>query len=116
MPHIIVEHSSHIADKIEIRDLLRTLHDTLGKRSDANINPERITTRAQAFENHIVGGPESPDLFIHITLKILPGRSPELQKDLAHELQNTAKALLAQNNIEARVTACTFVFNESYCK
>lgn len=78
MPHCIVEYSAHLAQQISISALVKTVHQ--GAIDSGLFEPTAIKTRAYGAEHSCVGATEGAS-FIHITLKIMPGRTDE-QKQL----------------------------------
>lgn len=87
MPHITVEYTDTLS--IDVPKLLSALHHDLAERDTINIHA--IKTRAIPVQYVIVGDGQEPDKMIHITLKLLPGRSDELKKTMAQGLFDAAK-------------------------
>jgi len=44
------------------------------------------TSRALPFKNYVVGSGEANNAFVHICIKMLPGRTPEMLNDLGTQL------------------------------
>ena len=99
MPHIIVEYTQGLSE--DIPKLLTALHNDLAPRDTINIHA--IKTRAIPIQYVIVGDGNEPDKMIHITLKLLPGRSDELKKQMAQGLFDTAKARTHDDRISITV-------------
>ena len=78
MPHCIVEYSGPLAQKISIAALVKAVHQ--GAINSGLFEPAAIKTRAYGAEHSCVGETQDAS-FIHITLKIMPGRTDE-QKQL----------------------------------
>ncbi|MGB0720522.1 MAG: 5-carboxymethyl-2-hydroxymuconate Delta-isomerase [Bdellovibrionales bacterium] len=75
MPHIIVEYSDHLA--LDIPALLHDLHHDLAGRETVDINA--IKTRAIPIKNCVVADADTANSFIHVSLKLLPGRDAALK-------------------------------------
>ena len=88
MPHITVEYTEHLST--DIPKLLTRLHDNLASQDTVNVHA--IKTRAIPVQYVIVGDGQEPDKMIHVTLKLLPGRSDDLKKTMAQGLFDEAKA------------------------
>ena len=84
MPHLILEYSANVIEP-DFSALFKECHALL-----ANRLPTQITScksRAIKCENYHVGMGDIHNGFIHVTLKIMPGRTLEV-------LQATGQALL----------------------
>ena len=87
MPHIIVEYTEHLT--VDIANLLTKLHATLAEQDTIDIHS--IKTRAIPVQYTIVGDGHEPDKFIHIDLKLLPGRADALKHTMAKALHDAAR-------------------------
>jgi len=85
MPHIIVEHTNDIGD---VQGLLESLHDTLAAQDTAKL--EAIKTRSIPLDNYVVGD-RSKSSMVHVTLKLMPGRSDELKNTMTTALESAVK-------------------------
>jgi len=95
MPHIVVEYTKSLSE--DIPKLLTQLHDNLAGQDTINVHA--VKTRAIPVQHVIVGDAQGSDKMIHITLKLLPGRSDDLKKTMAQGLFDTAKAQTNDDNI-----------------
>ncbi len=86
MPHIVMEYSTGLQRKTAIGELLSEVHATV--RNAGIFAPEAIKSRAVAFDEYVIGDNGSEGDFVHVTLAIFSGRSPE-------QRQNLSKAILA---------------------
>lgn len=111
MPHIIVEYSDHLP--LAIPNLLNDLHNDLASRDTADI--AAIKTRAIPVKDCAVGAPETPNAFIHIALKLLPGRSDELKKEMTQGLHNTVRHYIGDQQIALTIETITLEA-ETYIK
>ncbi|KAE8178248.1 5-carboxymethyl-2-hydroxymuconate Delta-isomerase [Photobacterium carnosum] len=81
MPHCIVEYAKDLETDIDLTELMTTTHFSIF--SSGIFEEEDIKTRLIPYEVYRTGTTEKP--FVHITLRILPGRSDQ-QKDTLLEL------------------------------
>ena len=99
MPHIIVEYSEHLS--VDIPKLLEDLHYDLSEKETINIHT--IKSRAIPVKYTIVGDGKDADLMIHITVRMLPGRSDDLKKSIAQSLHETARKAVPDDRINISV-------------
>src|SRR5690625_2233193 len=94
MPHLIVYYSSNMAPYIDMLDLLRALH----RAADATglFAPHTIRTRALCAQDFVVGQGTPDDAFVHIDVRIRPGRTESEQKNLLQTLNETLDPYLGQ--------------------
>lgn len=83
MPHIIIEHSQSTAGEIDLNKLANSLHQELSEKETISLS--NIKTRCHLAKNVIIGE-NSSKKFLHITVKLLSGRSEELKKEIADSL------------------------------
>ncbi|WP_394147901.1 5-carboxymethyl-2-hydroxymuconate Delta-isomerase [Shewanella atlantica] len=79
MPHCIIEYSAPLADKIDIKHLIQRVHH--GAIDAELFERSAIKTRAIRCEDYQVGDNHLGS-FIHITIKIMPGRTDEQKNHL----------------------------------
>jgi len=85
MPHIIFEYSSNIIEKNNLESLFPEIHQLLEQEISAKIS--ECKTRAIEHKSFLVGDANNKEnAFIHLTIKIMPGRSDELKNNLAKEI------------------------------
>ncbi len=89
MPHIIVEYSSNLSSAVNITALLSELHAAVD--GHHNVAAARIKARAIALEHYIVGTHGPKAAMVHVTFKLLEGRSLEARKELSSLLQQTVR-------------------------
>ena len=111
MPHIIVEYTDTI--DVDIPNLLNDLHNDLAPHDTVDIS--MIKTRAIPVKDCIIGGPDKPDQFMHIALKLLPGRSEELKKQMTAGLHTIAKNHLGDKPVALTIETL-LIEAESYIK
>lgn len=113
MPHIIVEYTETLSTSEDIPALLTALHNDLAARDTIDIHG--IKTRATPIKFVVVGDAQEQDKMIHITLKLLPGRSDELRNIMSKGLADIARAKTHDDRITITVET-TELHAESYIK
>lgn len=114
MPHIIVEYSAPLSDHCDIGALLHDLKMALSARTDANIDPARVLTRAYRAENFI-GVAQFPDNFVAIQIRLLPGRPPEMRKSIAAGIHDKTTEFLERHGLKICVTVEPVELGDGYC-
>jgi 5-carboxymethyl-2-hydroxymuconate isomerase len=85
MPHFIVEYTDNLRDLGDIKGLLRKVNRVLI--AQGGVFPTgAIRSRAIELHDYVVADDTSDDAFVHATLKIGAGRSPEQKKKACDEL------------------------------
>jgi 5-carboxymethyl-2-hydroxymuconate isomerase len=91
MPHLIIEHSSNIK-KSAIRTLEKEVQNILASIVEGNFDPDQCKARSHSFDEYLVGKPDqTTSSFLHITIKILTGRTLEVRKKLSEKVMNFSK-------------------------
>jgi 5-carboxymethyl-2-hydroxymuconate isomerase len=89
MPHCIVEASKSIVEYVKIDEVTKTVFQAA---QDSELfNPTDIRARAQLFDGHIAGSNSAH--FIHVTIKLLAGRTAEQKTHLANLVLENISAL-----------------------
>lgn len=100
MPHITIEHSANFSAK-DIKDLGKNIINTMSKITEGNFSKDQCKARGQSFANFTIGDfDESNSTFLHITVKILEGRSAEVRQKLSQQILE-----LTQNSFKDKFTA-----------
>ena len=85
MPHLIIEHSSNIK-QASVKILEQEIQEIMNG-VEGNFDADQCKCRSLSFDEYFVGRPDqSTSSFIHITLKVLSGRSVEIRKNLAEKI------------------------------
>jgi 5-carboxymethyl-2-hydroxymuconate isomerase len=84
MPHIIIEHSAKF-DENKILTIGKNIQKIMGDMPFANFDIDQCKIRGISFQNYQVGSSKIAD-FIHISIKILAGRSLEIRQDLSQQV------------------------------
>ena len=90
MPHLIIEYSEDVADSVAIRDIVEAAHD--GAMSSELFSEYDIKTRAIAYRDHRTGATQ--DSFVHVTVRLLDGRSDEQKAMLSESVLGRIEPLL----------------------
>ena len=91
MPHLIVEHSSDIKST-QIKNLQTKIQDVMSSVTEGNFDPDQCKCRSISFDEYLVGRPNQESAsFIHVTIKILSGRTLEAKKKLAEKSMQVLK-------------------------
>jgi len=114
MPHCIIEHSKELENEIEPKLMINAAHQgALGSRL---FEESHIKSRTQAYEHYKTGAKNLR--FIHITAKILSGRTIEQKADLSQKILKQFKALVLKkglSNISVTVDVST-IDRDTYSK
>lgn len=83
MPHIVLEYSRKLEQRVDIPRLLKKMHDELGRMSDFEL--DRIKSRSIGYDVCFVGN--DPDrAFVHVTLVFSLGRPESVRVALANRM------------------------------
>ena len=95
MPHCIIEYSQELETSITPKLMINTVHQ--GALASGLFEESHIKSRALAYEHYKTG--TSHLRFIHITARILSGRSLELKANLSQTILESFTALIQNNNL-----------------
>ncbi len=97
MPHIIIEHSSDINNDLILK-IQNGTQATLSSVKEGNFDLEQCKVRSHAFEQYLVGSSnQNHSSFLHVTIKILAGRSAEVRKIVAQKVIDFLNQTLSKN-------------------
>ncbi|MBS9778200.1 MAG: 5-carboxymethyl-2-hydroxymuconate Delta-isomerase [Gammaproteobacteria bacterium] len=108
MPHCIIEYAKPLESHIESKTILQTVHQTVSQSS--LFEPQNVRSRISAYEAFVLGAEQ--DNFIHITIKILQGRSDEQKAKLTKQVIDAMSTLTLSN--VAISCECVDIHNASY--
>lgn len=94
MPHTIIEHSFPIP---QIDSLLLKVNQTIAK-NEGNFDITQCKARNIFCQNFVIGDGLEQD-FMHITIRIMQGRSVEIRKNLAENILKIVSGFLQENNL-----------------
>ena len=87
MPHLVVEYSANVEDRIDLEALLTTLHEAA---STYDVFPlGGLRTRAERRDRYRVADTDPDNAFVHVTAFIGHGRPLEVRKEVGEGLFNT---------------------------
>ena len=101
MPHLIIEHSSNISQE----PVIALQHDIqkIMSESEGGFTIERCKTRSFSFDKYFVGAlSHNESSFIHITLKILSGRSVEVRSSLSDKILCYLDQFVSNQNLNTK--------------
>lgn len=87
MPHCVIEHSGNFESRAN--DLIKAVFD--GALRTNLFNQKDIKTRTLSYSHFLTGGSNKP--FIHISAKMLAGRSQEQKQNLSEAIKNGIETL-----------------------
>jgi 5-carboxymethyl-2-hydroxymuconate isomerase len=91
MPHIIIEHSADFSLD-SIIDLQKEIQNIMASITEGNFDANQCKARSFLFNEYLVGDVNQENSsFIHITVKILAGRSLEVRKKLSEKIMEFTK-------------------------
>ena len=99
MPHVLIEYTQAIENEVDISRLVNVVHQGA---FDSGLFPDAydIKTRAIAYQYACMGGTQ--DAFIHVTVRLLSGRSDEQKSILTHGIVRHIRSLnLHVNSVTA---------------
>jgi 5-carboxymethyl-2-hydroxymuconate isomerase len=73
MPHLIIEHSSNVADVADIGGLVEVVHDAA--LATGIVPLDSLRTRAASREHYAIGDRHPDNKFIAVTARLGPGRT-----------------------------------------
>lgn len=89
MPHCILEYAKPLAAKLDSMRLVEAVYQ--GAFNSGLFEGPDIKTRAIAYDDYLTGTDKTS--FIHVTVKILSGRTEEQKQRLSSEVIKTLMAL-----------------------
>ncbi len=97
MPHTIVEHSFAIA-KSQIDLLFLKVNQNIAK-NEGNFDISQCKARNVFCQDFLVSDGSLEQDFLHITIKIMQGRSVEIRQNLAENIIKMVGEFLKENNL-----------------
>lgn len=102
MPHIIAEYSSDLSEE-KIINAQKEIQNFMSQIEGANFASEACKIRGNSFNKYHNGLiDESGSSFIHLTIKILEGRSNEIKEILAKGAAKILQEFVSQNQQKQR--------------
>lgn len=101
MPHLIIEHSANIS-KNSVKLLGKGIQDKIDL-LEGNFQADECRVRSFSFDEYLVGkSDQSTSSFIHISLKVLTGRSLEIRQNLAKEVAEFTHQFISNLNLPSQ--------------
>ena len=97
MPHCIIEFSNDLNTRI--KETVKTV--TVDIENSGLFDKRTIKTRAIPINDYLVGGTE--ESFIHVTVKMLEGRSGVQKKELSQRILSSVMKLYDIENISVEI-------------
>jgi 5-carboxymethyl-2-hydroxymuconate isomerase len=85
MPHLVIEYSEDALDRAALEELMRGLAETAAQ--TGVMKAEDIKVRARSYRDYLIAGKR--DSFIHLSVYLLAGRTPEQKETLSVSLRRT---------------------------
>jgi 5-carboxymethyl-2-hydroxymuconate isomerase len=89
MPHLVIEYSDDALDRAAAKKLMQSLAETAAQ--TGVMKAEDIKVRAQGYRDYLIGGKQ--DSFIHLSVYLLAGRTPQQKEMLSVSLRRTMAEL-----------------------
>lgn len=93
MPHTIIEYSANVATHHDVDALVRAIHDSAMTMELAHVGGYR--TRAAVRDHFRVADGDPRFAFIALTVRLGPGRTAELKKEIIDTLLDAGERQLA---------------------
>ena len=87
MPHLIIEYARPLENDLDIQTLAETAFD--GAVESELFTPANIKSRCHPVDAYWIGGEKQN--FIHVNVKLLPGRTEEQKKMLSQKVFDAIK-------------------------
>lgn len=114
MPHIIVEYTANIASEANADGLLKLLTNVLAQ-CGTKFPVSAIRARAIELQTYFMADGADDYAFVHIELRVAPGRSPEVKQEARGVLLEAAKVHFAKL-LAKRPLAITLELTETAVK
>lgn len=110
MPHCVIEYASELADTVSAKAMVEVVQKTV-EASDL-FNAADVRSRAIAYDAYQLGAEQSK--FLHVTVKLLAGRTDEQKAQLNEEvLQQLSQLAISDALLSCE---CVDIHTESYQK
>jgi len=93
LPHIIIDYSRGAAERVAIDELTKAVHHRV--RDGALVKPTAVRTFAREATFSCVGDEHPDNHFIQIILRIAPGRSADIKRELLKAVLEAARDIAA---------------------
>jgi 5-carboxymethyl-2-hydroxymuconate isomerase len=116
MPHLLLEFTSNIFEKDNIANLLQKCHSILVNTLPTEI--ESCKSRAIEHTLYSIGNGDPNNAFVHVSLKILPGRSTETLSKTSEHIMDLLKRHFheSSNKLNLQLTLEIMELQKTYFK
>lgn len=97
MPHLILECSDNISNIIPFETIFTQLHQLLSTALPTQISS--CKGRVITHDKYFIGADFSKNSFLHLTIKIMPGRSDEVKQKVGKGVLKTLEDLTNDLNL-----------------
>jgi 5-carboxymethyl-2-hydroxymuconate isomerase len=101
MPHLILEYTENVGQDVLFRELLAQLHQVLA--DTAGIQIENCKSRALRRDVACIGRGEPQGAFVHLEVRLLAGRSPELKQTIGRQYLDILQGTFGPSPAELRL-------------
>lgn len=84
MPHVILECSENIAGQLNVNSLFAEIHSVLAKQLPTELSS--CKSRCVVHNMFYLGDGHQSNAFVHMSVKILSGRTDEIKNSLGNQL------------------------------
>lgn len=116
MPQLRLEYSSNVIEKNNFSELFRAAHAMLSEKLPTEIN----TCKSRAIEcgTFYIGDGHSDRGFVHVSLKVLPGRGEEILKNVGESMMEILKNYFSdsQKKLKLQITLELMELKKTYFK
>ncbi len=91
MPHLVIEYSKGIEEKVAMESLMEQIYQAAV--AAQVMNPDDIKVRALAYSHYRLARPDGD--FVHVTCRLLAGRTTEEKVRLSTEIRSYLSGLLS---------------------
>ncbi len=93
MPHIVIEYSANLRGRLDLPQFLKAVHEAAVSTGVFPVGG--IRTRAYAAEHYVIADDHPDNTFVHIGLRIGPGRDLDTRKRACQTIFAAARNYLA---------------------
>lgn len=102
MPHIIVEHSADFSKDV-IQKIKSEIPQIMASITEGNFDADQCKSRSHSFDEFLVGLPnQTTASFIHVSVKILGGRTLEARKKLSAKVMEFLQKISAESGLTTK--------------
>ena len=116
MPHVLLEISNNMIERDNLPTLFEQIHQLLTIELPTEL--ESCKSRAIIYDRYYIGSGSIQNAFVHLDVKILPGRAEKHTIQINQKLLNISKHFFSQSSQELNVTISvnTSELKTNYCK